>query len=142
MKSWYHNHEPGRYFTHTIFFFVWIFFHKYSWFTGQQWMREVISLIPLYHFHPLHRHLDISRTITAESSPLHIASRWTWTRYLWFPIQLTCLGEGEGGQIGYSILKINDFVRRQEECSLSHFFFNAFYYFPCKFGEIEILLFL
>ena len=27
-----------------------------------------------YHFHPLHRHLDISRTITAERSALHIGS--------------------------------------------------------------------
>ena len=27
-----------------------------------------------YHFHPLHRHLDISRVITAESSTLHIYS--------------------------------------------------------------------
>ena len=34
----------------------------------------VISLTPLYHFYPLHRHLDISQAITAESSPLHIAS--------------------------------------------------------------------
>ena len=33
---------------------------------------EDISLTPHYHFHPLHRHLDISRLITAESSPLHI----------------------------------------------------------------------
>ena len=32
------------------------------------------SLPPLYHFHPLHRQLDISRTITAESPPLHIVS--------------------------------------------------------------------
>ena len=32
------------------------------------------SLSPLYHFLPLHRHLDISRAITTESSPLHIAS--------------------------------------------------------------------
>ena len=32
------------------------------------------SLSPLYHFLPLHRHLEISRAITAESSPLHIAS--------------------------------------------------------------------
>ena len=32
------------------------------------------SLTPHYHFHPLHRHLDISWVITAESSPLHIAS--------------------------------------------------------------------
>ena len=26
-----------------------------------------------YHFYPSHRHFDISRAITAESSPLHIA---------------------------------------------------------------------
>ena len=37
-------------------------------------VRERVSLYPLYHYHPLHRHLDISRAITAESSPLHIAS--------------------------------------------------------------------
>ena len=36
-------------------------------------------LCPLYHVHPLHRHLDISRVITAESSPLHIANNRTWT---------------------------------------------------------------
>ena len=39
----------------------------------QQGKGEGIYLTPLYHFHPLHRHLDISRVITAESSPLHIA---------------------------------------------------------------------
>ena len=39
---------------------------------------------PLYHFHPLHRHLDISRAITAESSPLHKASSWTRIGNLWF----------------------------------------------------------
>ena len=38
-----------------------------------------------YHFHPLHRHLDISRAITAGSSPLHIASSRTRTGNLWFP---------------------------------------------------------
>ena len=42
-------------------------------------------LIPHYHFHPLHRHLDISRAITAESLPLHIASSRTRTGNLWFP---------------------------------------------------------
>ena len=36
--------------------------------------RGRISLTPLYHFHPLHRHLDISWAITAESSPLNILS--------------------------------------------------------------------
>ena len=35
---------------------------------------EGIYLSPLYHFHPLHRHIDISQMITAESSPQHIAS--------------------------------------------------------------------
>ena len=43
-----------------------------------------ISLTPHYHFHPLHKHLDISWAITAESSPLHIASSWTQTANLWF----------------------------------------------------------
>ena len=31
-------------------------------------------LTPNYQFHLLQRHLDISRAITAEKSPLHIAS--------------------------------------------------------------------
>ena len=35
--------------------------------------EEVISLIPLYHLHPLHRRLDINRSIAAESSPLRAA---------------------------------------------------------------------
>ena len=39
--------------------------------------RAGISLTPFYHFHPLHRHLGISRAIATESSPLHIASRRT-----------------------------------------------------------------
>ena len=56
-----------------FFFSVWVFFHEHSQFTGQQGKGEGIYLTPLYRFHPLHRHLDISRAITAESSPLHIA---------------------------------------------------------------------
>ena len=56
-----------------IFFSIWVFFHDHSQFTGLQGKREGIYLTPHYHFHPLHRHLDISRAITAESSPLHIA---------------------------------------------------------------------
>ena len=35
------------------------------------------SLTHLYHFHLLHRHLDISLAITVESSPLCIVSRQT-----------------------------------------------------------------
>ena len=42
-------------------------------------------LSPLCHFHPLHRHLDISQGIAAESSPLGIASSRTRTRNLRFP---------------------------------------------------------
>ena len=39
--------------------------------TAGEW--EGISLSPHYKFHCLHRHLDISRAITAESSPPYIA---------------------------------------------------------------------
>ena len=46
---------------------IWVFFHEHSRFKGQQGKGEAISVIPLYHFHPLHRHLDISWAITAES---------------------------------------------------------------------------
>ena len=49
------------------------------------WEVEDISLIPFYHFYPLHRHLDISWVVTAESSPLHTARSRTWTGNLWFP---------------------------------------------------------
>ena len=34
---------------------------------------------------PLHRHLDISRAITAEDSPLHIVGSWTPIANSWFP---------------------------------------------------------
>ena len=68
-----------------FFFSVWVFFHEHSLFTGQQVKGEGIFLTPLYHFHPLHRHLDISRAITAESLPLHIARSRTRTGKFWFP---------------------------------------------------------
>ena len=42
----------------------------------RQGKGEGTSLTPLYHFHPLHRHLDISWAITAESSPLPIEVNW------------------------------------------------------------------
>ena len=69
-----------------FFFFVWVFFHEHSRFTGQQGKGEGIYLTLFYHFHPLRRHLDISRVVTAESSPQHIASSRTWTGNLWFLI--------------------------------------------------------
>ena len=67
-----------------LFFSIWNFFQKHSRLTGQQGKMEAISLTTLYHFHRLHRHLDINWTITAESSPLHIASSRTQTWNLWF----------------------------------------------------------
>ena len=68
-----------------FFLFIWVFFHEHSLFTGQQGKGEGIILTPLYHFNPLHRHLEISRAITAESSPLHIDCSRTRTGNLWFP---------------------------------------------------------
>ena len=67
-----------------FFFSIWVFFHEHSLFTGQQGKAEGIFLIPLYHFHPLHGHLNISRAIIAVSSLLHIASSRTRTGNLWF----------------------------------------------------------
>ena len=63
-----------------FFFSVWVSFYAHSRFTGQQEKGETIYLTPLYHFHPLYKHLDISRVITAERSPLHIASSRTQNR--------------------------------------------------------------
>ena len=34
---------------------IWVFFHGYSRFTGQQGNGEAVSLIPLYRFHPPYR---------------------------------------------------------------------------------------
>ena len=69
-----------------IFFFSnWAFFHEHLRITGLQWKGEGISLTPHYHFHPLHRHLGISRAVPVGSSPLHIATSRTRTGNLWFP---------------------------------------------------------
>ena len=68
-----------------FFLTIWVLFHEHSRITGLQGKEEGIPLTPHYHFHPLYRHLDISRAITAESSPLHIASNRTRTWNLWFP---------------------------------------------------------
>ena len=51
-----------------------VVFTIHSRFTGYQGKGEVIILTFLYHFHPIHRYLDIIWEITAESSPLHIAN--------------------------------------------------------------------
>ena len=62
-----------------VFLSIWVFFHEHSRFTEQQEKGEDIYLTPLYYFHPLHSHLDINRSITVETSPLHIASSRTQT---------------------------------------------------------------
>ena len=51
-----------------FFFFHLGSFHEHSRITGLQ--GKGISLTPHNHFHPLHRHVDISQAITAESLPL------------------------------------------------------------------------
>ena len=61
-------------FQRRFFFSIWVFFHNLSRIKGLQGKGEGISLTPHYHFHLLHRHLDISQVITAGSSPLHIAA--------------------------------------------------------------------
>ena len=50
-----------------VFFSIWVFFHEHSRMAGLQGEGEGSSLTSHYHFHPIHRHLHISRA-------LHIAS--------------------------------------------------------------------
>ena len=86
ISTWKSTGIFNRFSNSKLFFFsMWVFFHERSRITGLQGKGEGISLTPHYHFHPLHRHLDISRAITAESSPLHIAISRTRTGNLWFP---------------------------------------------------------
>ena len=53
------------------FFSIWVFFYEHSRITGLPGKGEGIFLSPHYHFHPLYRHLEISRAIIADGSPLH-----------------------------------------------------------------------
>ena len=64
------------------FFSIWVLFYEHS---GLQLKGEGTSLTPRYHFHAVHRHLGISRAITAESSRLHISSSRTLTGNHRFP---------------------------------------------------------
>ena len=56
------------------FFSLWVFFCDHSRFKSQQGKGKAMSLTPLYHFHPLHRYLDIRREITAKISLLRVKS--------------------------------------------------------------------
>ena len=72
-----------------IFFSIWVFFHEYSRITGLQGKEKSISLIPHYHFfHPLHRHLGISRANIAGSSPLTYLTAGLEPRTFGFPAQV------------------------------------------------------
>ena len=74
-------------FVHKTFFFFYLRFLSrklLSRFRVQHGKGEAISITPPYHFHLPHWHLDISGAITAESSPLHIASSRTRTGNLCF----------------------------------------------------------
>ena len=66
----------------SFFFSIWVFFLLLSRSTRRQGKGEAIYLTPHYHFHPLHKYLDITQVITAGSSPLHIARSWTQTENL------------------------------------------------------------
>ena len=69
-----------------FFFSIWVFFHEHSRFTGQQGKGEGIFLTPLYHFQPLHRHLDISRAIPYYHTGR--ANRGWWTLCWWLTLTL------------------------------------------------------
>ena len=68
-----------------LIFSIWVFLQEHSRVTGQLEKEDAIFSIPPYIFLPTHRQLDISRAITAENSPLHIASSQTPAGNLWFP---------------------------------------------------------
>ena len=74
------------YFFVSIWVFLFMNIHESQDCSGR---GRAFSLTPHYHFHPLHWHLDISRAITAKSSPLHIASSWTRTGTFAFRAQVT-----------------------------------------------------
>ena len=80
--------QMNDYFVNLFFLFYLAFILSQS-FTNQRTAGEgwghFLNLTLHYHFHALHRHLDISQAITAESSPLHIGSSRTRTGNLWFP---------------------------------------------------------
>lgn len=49
----------------------WVFFHEHH--DSQEKTAGEVEGYPFYNFHPIHRHLDISQFIAAESSHLLIA---------------------------------------------------------------------
>ena len=68
----------------TTFFFYLRFLSRPFTNNRTEWKKKGISLTPDNHFHPRRRHLDISRAISAESLPPHIASSRTRNGYVQF----------------------------------------------------------
>ena len=89
--TWFQIHLWTKYLRRTLvvvvvvlcFFYLGLI-HEHSQITKLQGKGEGISLTPHYHVRPPDRQLEISWEITAESSPLHIASSWTRTENLFF----------------------------------------------------------
>ena len=87
-RSKYHCDQHRSYIHFILFYFIFFYLgilsrtvtnHRTTW-------EEGISLTTHCHFHPLHRHLDISQAITAKSSPpLHKASSRNLTGNACFP---------------------------------------------------------
>ena len=67
-----------------FFFYFAFFFFSLDIHDSQdsRWERSILT--PIYHFHPLQKHLDISQAIAAKSPPQNIASDQTGTENLWF----------------------------------------------------------
>ena len=58
---------PNYQFFVFLYTYIRVFFHEPWRFTGHRGKGEAISLTFLYHFHPLHRHLDITQVITQRA---------------------------------------------------------------------------
>ena len=79
--------ETKRAFFFFFFLSIWVFISRKLTNNRTSGEGEGVSLTPHCHFHSLHRHLDINRANTAESSPLHIASSRNRIRNLYIPSQ-------------------------------------------------------
>ena len=84
-KYFWQTFQNSSSFCFSLFLLVFCWsFTEHSQTVGQQG-KERLILTPPNHFHQLQKHLHISRTMTAESSPLHILSDQTRNGNPWFP---------------------------------------------------------
>ena len=71
IKRMYYSYMPNQGVAYVRFFFpIWDFLHNHSRIKGLQGKGEGILLTPRYHFHLLHRHLDIGWGNITGGSPL------------------------------------------------------------------------